>query len=114
MRWFKPNLRSSVYALLGHTATPSADRLRDAVDAIRQDMLELLGDRGQASHPHFVRRVRFANDLQALWYARSELMTALADQHGEAQARQLLDTVTLRFEGLLPPSLNARPSRRPR
>ena len=34
---------------------------------------------------------------QALWYARSELMAALAEQHGEARARQELERLGALF-----------------
>ncbi|MFD0667387.1 hypothetical protein ACT80S_06690 [Ramlibacter sp. MAHUQ-53] len=114
MRWLKPNLRSSLYALLGHGSEPSADHVHLALDRIRDAMLELLGEDGQAAYPAFVRRVRFAADPQALWFARSDLMGALAALHGEARARQQLESVTAMFTGLLPASLEPRPSRHPR
>lgn len=114
MRWFKPNLRSSLYALLGQSAPPAPELLPEAMDRIRAAMLDLLGEQGQAAYPLLVRRVRFAADPQALWFARSELMAALADLHGEAWARERLDAVTAMFAGLLPPGLQPRPARRPR
>lgn len=112
MRWMKPNIRSSIYALLGHAAEPSTDTVQQRMDQIRQAMLELLGEQGQSDYPVFVRRVRFANDIQALWYARSDLMGALATLHGEARAREQIKPVTALFQGLLPESLQARQHRR--
>lgn len=112
MRWMKPNLRSSLYALLGQAAEPSTDSVQQRMDQIRSAMLELLGERGQADYPAFVRRVRFAVDIQALWYARSDLMGALATLHGEARAREQIEPVTTMFRGLLPDSLYARQHRR--
>lgn len=114
MRWLKPNLRSSLYALLGHTAEPSPDHIHLALDRIRDAMLDLLGEHGQTAYPAFVRRVRFASDPQALWFARSDLMGALAALHGEARAREQIETVTVMFAGLLPASLEPRPPRHPR
>ncbi len=111
MRWLKPNLRSSLYALLGHAAEPSEDHVHLAMERIREAMLDLLGEEGQAAYPAFVRRVRFAADPQALWFARSDLMGALAAQHGEAWARERLESVTVMFSGLLPASLQPRPTR---
>ena len=82
------------------------------MDGIRSAMLDLLGERGQQDHPAFTRRVRFATDIQALWYCRSDLMGALASQHGEARAREQIEPVTELFRGLLPDSLYARQHRR--
>lgn len=111
MRWLKPNLRSSLYALLGQASEPSMDQAHLAMERIRTAMLELLGDQGCEAHPAFVRRVRFAADPQALWFARSDLMAVLASLHGEARAREQVEAVSGMFDGLLPASLQARPAR---
>ena len=108
MLWMKPNLRNRIDALLGLKSAPSKDEVNQRMDAIRQAMLELLGDQGQADHPSLVRRVRHARDVQALWYARSDLMGALAGLSGEARARQQVDSVTELFKGVLPDSLYGR------
>lgn len=102
MRWLKPNLRSSIYALLGHGPAPSALHVESAIDQIRQAMLDLLGEQGVTRHPLLVRRLRYATEVQALWFARNELMAALAAAHGEAKARRAVDEVTVLFKGLLP------------
>ncbi len=112
MRWMKPNLRSSIYALLGHPADTSTDTVQQRMEQIRHAMLGLLGESGQADHPAFTRKVRFASDIQALWYARSDLMGALATLHGEARAREQIEPITELFRGLLPDSLYARQHRR--
>lgn len=111
MRWMKPNLRSSIYALLGHAAEPSTSDVQQRMDQIRRAMLELLGEQGQAGYPGFVRRVRFATDIQSLWFARSDLMGALATLHGEARAREEIEPVTELFQGVLPSSLYPRQTR---
>jgi hypothetical protein len=103
MRWFKPNLKTSLYALLGHDAEP--EPACGSVDRIRSSMLELLGENGPSHHALLVRRLRYASEPQALWYARSELMAALAAVHGEALARKKVDGLTPLFGGLLPDSL---------
>lgn len=105
MRWRKPNLRSSLYALLGHFEPTSIDVPGHRLDAIRQAMLDLLGERAATEFPTFMRRVLTASDAQGLWYARSDLFGALAALHGESRARDLLDPVTLMFEGLVPQAL---------
>jgi hypothetical protein len=56
------------------------------------------------------RRVQFADDLQALWYLRGDLMAALADLHGEAHARETIRNISDQFQGLLPKGLSTRPS----
>lgn len=109
MRWFKPSLRNSIYGLLGH-GQPTESVLDCRMEDIRESMLELLGDDGARHHPQITRRIRYATDIQALWYLRGDLMAVLADVHGEAQARRQVRSVTDMFRGLLPGSLTSRPS----
>ena len=45
------------------------------------------GERARAWH----RRIRYAADLEALWFMRGELMGLLARSHGEAAAREMLE-----------------------
>ena len=68
-------------------------------------MLESLGDAGSEIFPEVYRKVSFATDIHGLWYCRSELMVALADMYGEAQARQSLKSISELFHGLVPASL---------
>lgn len=110
MRWLKPNLRSSIYGLLGATVPPTDSVMENAVEDVRETMLDLLGEAGLAKHPALTRRLRYAADIQALWYLRGDLMGALAAMHGERVAREQVASVTQMFKGLLPGSLNSRPS----
>jgi hypothetical protein len=110
MRWLKPNLRSSIYGLLGNPLPPSESTLENGTEDIRESMLGLLGDAGPKHFPQITRRIRYANDVQALWYLRGDLMAALAAMHGEMAARQKVSSVTQMFQGLLPNGLNSRPS----
>ena len=110
MRWLKPSIRQSIYGLLGHSTEPSASTLENGTEDIREAMLVLLGDVGPKRFPHVTRRVRYANDIQALWYLRGDLMAALAAMHGESKARQKIQGITEMFSGLLPASLTSRPS----
>jgi hypothetical protein len=73
-------------------------------------MLAALGDSGHKHFPQITRRIRYANDIHGLWYLRGDLMGALASMHGEAAARQKVASITAQFRGLLPGSLNSRPS----
>ena len=110
MRWLKPNLRSSIYSLLGNPLPPSESILRVGVEEIRESMLMVLGDDGPTNYPQIVRRVRYANDVQVLWYLRGELMATLAATHGEMVAREKIRSITPMFHGLLPNGLSSRSS----
>lgn len=108
MRWFTSTLRSSLYGLLGHATTPTESRLFSGMEDIREAMLELIGDDGPRRYPQVTRRIRYATDIQALWYLRGDLMAILAGLHGEAEARKHLRAISTMFTGLLPPSLTRR------
>jgi hypothetical protein len=110
MRWLKPNIRSSLYGLLGNRPAPSESVLASGTEDIRELMLSVLGDDGSSQFPQVTRRIRYANDVQSLWYLRGDLMAALASMHGEAAARKKIASVTAQFQGLLPASLVSRPS----
>lgn len=110
MRWLKPNLRSSIYGLLGNPAPPSESILENGTEDIREAMLSVLGPAGPKHFPQVTRRIRYANDIQALWYLRGDLMAALAEMHDETTAREHIQKLTRMFQGLLPNGLNSRPS----
>jgi hypothetical protein len=110
MRWIKPSLRSSIYGLLGNPMPPSESLLENSSEDIREAMLHLLGPQGPKAHPQLTRRIRYANDIQALWYLRGDLMAALAASYGEVAAREKIQSITNMFKGLLPGGLNSRPS----
>jgi hypothetical protein len=110
MRWFKGNIRTSIYGLLGNPAGPTDSILETGIEDIREAMIVLLGDVGCKQFAHATRRIRFANDVQGLWYLRGDLMAALAALHGESEARRKVQEITEMFHGLLPGSLSSRPS----
>jgi len=110
MRWLKPNLRSSIYGLLGNPVEPSESILEGGTENIRESMLLVLGETGPKHFPQVTRRIRYANDVQALWYLRGDLMAALAAMHGEVAAREKISSITAQFQGLLPNSLSSRAS----
>jgi hypothetical protein len=110
MRWLKPNLRNSIYGLLGNPVVPSDSILESGTEDIRESMLLVLGEAGPAQFPNVTRRIRYANDVQALWYLRGDLMAALAAIHGEVTAREKISSLTGQFQGLLPNSLGSRSS----
>ena len=65
---------------------------------------------GPREFPQLTRRIRYANDIQALWYLRGDLMAALAAQQGEAYARETIQDISDQFQGLLPRGMSTRPS----
>ncbi|MBI5278002.1 MAG: hypothetical protein HY854_16250 [Burkholderiales bacterium] len=110
MRWLKPNLKNSLYGLLGHASNPTESTLENGTEDIREAMLALLGENSPKRFPQLTRRLRYAADIQALWYLRGDLMATLATIHGETAARQQVRAITEMFDGLLPGSLSSRPS----
>ena len=110
MRWLKSSVRVNLYGLLGHAVDPTESTLDAGVEDIRSSMLDLLGNGGFARFPQLTRRIRYAGELQGLWYLRGDLMAALASMHGEAIARERLRDVSDLFQGLLPGGLSSRPS----
>ncbi len=103
MRRLKPSLRSSLWALLGYTPRPIGRP--DGLGPVRERMLELLGDAAELSHPTLFQRIQHAGEAETLWYARHDLVVALARVHGEASARQSVAALNALFAGLLPASL---------
>jgi hypothetical protein len=110
MRWPKPNLKRSISGLLGNPVAPSESILENGTEDIREAMLVVLGESGAKQFPQITRRIRYASDIQALWYLRGDLMGALAAMHGELAARDMIASITSQFRGLLPSGLNSRPS----
>lgn len=108
MRWLKPGLRS-IYGLIGNAPAPSQSVLDDGTEEVRETMLATLGEAGWRQSPRVTRRIRYAGDIQSLWYLRGDLMGALAAMHGEVAARRKIAAITQRFEGLLPDSMASRP-----
>jgi hypothetical protein len=112
MRWLKPNLRSSIWALFGGPPTEPPSTLIEqvSVDDIRHRMHALADSVGGERSQQVVRRIRYASDVEALWFIRSELMALLAGVMGEAAALEEVDAISDMFEELLPEGLRSRPS----
>lgn len=113
MPTFVPKLKSSCMALLGMSDSPPKDALW-RIETIREQMLAELGDYGDRKFPAVVRRVKFAPDVQGLWYARSDVMAILSNTHGETIAREKMMDISCKFVGLLPSSVTKRSSIRSR
>ena len=114
MRWLRPRLRNSIrnsinaILTLGHSVSGPASLPEHGIEDIRESMLALVED--DNDRPHVKRRIRYAVDVQGLWYLRGDLMAAVASMYGEAIARDRLREVSDLFQGLLPGSLATRPS----
>lgn len=109
MSWLNAQLKSSLLALLGsHAMTPNARE--DRIEHIRQSILDELGEFGEIHFPKIVLHVRYALDAEALWFVRSEVMSALGARYGETIAREKISYISKQFTGLLPKGLISRSS----
>lgn len=89
-------------------ATPAVSA-QERIQAVRQAMLSSLGHAPPSEEQSRVwGRVLYAQDIQTLWYLRSDVMTLLAQPLGESAARAHLGTITALFDGLLPAAQKAR------
>lgn len=87
----------------------SADR---QMGQIRSAMLSLLQTHGGHSAQRVAQRVRFAGDMEALWYLRQDVLTALSAVDGEAAARRQMRQINRLFKGGLPGAMVPRPHHR--
>ena len=110
---FVPKIKTSCMAMLG-LAEPTPEAINDRTEDIRQLMLDELGDYGEKKFPAVTRRIRYAQDIQALWYARSDVMAILANTHGETIAREKVARISGQFKGLIPKALTQRAGPRTR
>jgi hypothetical protein len=100
MRWFNADPAGGGPAVWGVAG----------VDGIRERMLASIDASDAQRFPHVAHRIRYARDIETLWFLRGDLMALLASSHGEAAARGRLAAITGMFEGLVPEGLRARPS----
>jgi hypothetical protein len=112
MRWIKPTL-TSLYGVLGK-ASPKADHATDLrFENVRKAMLELMTRSGcDEDFPLVVRKIFYADNIEALWYARSDMLKALSAERDQFFAQREIATISKLFEGLLPAGLVERRVRR--
>ena len=75
---------------------------------IRTSMLSLLEARPGNTVHRVAQRVRFADDLEALWYLRQDVLTSLAEIDGEPSARRQMRRINSLFKGGLPQTMGPR------
>ena len=109
MRWISSDLLAGLQA---RWVAPKDDPERTAhrLEDIRIAMLDMLGDAGAERYPQVARRIRASGDAQALWYARADLMGALAGLQGEQSAATRMVSLSVLFDGMLPKGLMSRPT----
>jgi hypothetical protein len=75
---------------------------------VRHAMLSLLQTHGGHAIQRISQRVRFADDIESLWYLRQDLLLALSALDGEAAARRKLRQINTLFKGCLPQTMGPR------
>lgn len=84
------------------------DSAQRRLNKVRDAMLSMLNGHGGLSMQRVSQRVRFADDLEALWYLRQDVLLALSTVHGELSARRQLREINRLFKGWLPGALAPR------
>lgn len=96
-----------------HLSGGASARTKDLqLGRIRSAMLSLLPSHGGHSVQRVSQRVRFAADVETLWYLRQDVMTALSAIDGETAARRKMKDINSMFEGGLPGSMGPRAHQR--
>ncbi|RZJ12479.1 MAG: hypothetical protein EON50_11255 [Acidovorax sp.] len=106
MRWNKPTLRNDLQDLLGRDKPASTAWVRDqGLEDVRQAMLQTLVGNTGCEVARMNIRLRYAGDIEALWYLRADLFNTLSPLRGEADAQWVVDQLTTLFQGQLPRTL---------
>ena len=106
MRWAKTSLRNSFFGWKAHEPVAEAS---DDLQAIRKAMLHALEQTTDGVNSAIERKLLFAHDIDQLWYARPELMMAIAASKGEAIANTSMAEITRLFETRAPGRFKAKP-----
>lgn len=75
---------------------------------IREAMVSLLQGHGGQAAQRLAQRVRFADDLEALWYLRQDLLSTLSELVGEQNALNQMKKINGLFKGGLPHTMGPR------
>jgi hypothetical protein len=97
---------SGVSRMWTHSCEVTAADLNCArLDALRQQMLAVLGEAARAQDPVLYARIRTAS-AEALWHLRPRLLATLSQRDGELRAHQRLAEINTLFDGLVPAALS--------
>jgi len=94
MRRAKTSLRNSFFGWMAHQP---AEQPSERQEDIRKAMLQAIEQSLDGKNSAIERKVLFAHDLDALWYLRPDLMTAIAATIGESAAHTCLEEITRMF-----------------
>jgi hypothetical protein len=114
MSWKISRLSSSLMGLLREREPDQSAGGRSQMELIREEMLDCMASflHGKAVRPSVWAKVLEANDIQTLWYLRSDVMHMLSGHCGETRATRKLDTLTELFRGHVPTAQFASAKRR--
>lgn len=97
---------SSRPALPGRDKPASTAWVRDpGLEEVRHAMLQSLAGMADSEVARMNMRLRYASDIEALWYLRADLFSLLLPRQGEDGARRTMDALTALFQGQLPHAL---------
>jgi len=71
-------------------------------------MLSILQKHSDHAVARLAQRVRFADDIESLWYLRQDLLMAISAADGEVAARRELGEINDLFKGRLPQTMGPR------
>ena len=112
MSWKLSHLSSSLMGLLRDT--DASQQSANKLDDIREEMLECLAPymESKSVRAPVWAKVLYAEDIQTLWYQRSDLMHILSAHCGETAAAQTLERITALFRNQVPAAQFASAQRR--
>ena len=110
MSWISSVSIAGFYDRLTGRGSSQSDRTAHRLEDIRLTMLDMLTEDGERRYPQVARRIRASVDAQALWYARADLLAALAGMYGEKIARTRMVSLSVLFDGMLPKGMASRPT----
>ncbi len=99
---FASAIKTSILGLLTATPTHGNSTLIDQLEAIRYAMVSVLGDDADTDWRPLMLRIKYAEDIGALWFLRSDVMAALSNMYGEHKARDVMAHLNDMFKGFMP------------
>jgi hypothetical protein len=114
MSWKISRLSTSLMGLLREREPQLNFATQSQIETIREEMLDCMAGylEGRAVRPPVCAKVLEADDIQALWFLRSDVMRMLCDYCGETLAADKLDGITKLFRGHVPSAQFASSRRR--